>query len=100
MKFGNLFRAKQQPKIVEKNQFLAILGQKFDKSSEPAKLDRRRDACNSAKWPQYNPFEMGKKIKISPPLPPIIQKSIFCGQNGQGMTKYCGWEIDSTQVYC
>ena len=29
--------------------FLAIFGQKFDKSSEPAELDRRKDACNSAK---------------------------------------------------
>ena len=42
-------------------QNLAIFAQKFDKSSEPAELNRRRDACNSAKWPQYNPFEVGEK---------------------------------------
>ena len=41
---------------------MAIFGQKFDKSSEPEELDRRRDICNSAKWPQYNPFEIGKSI--------------------------------------
>ena len=36
-------------KISRKTSILAIFGQKFDKSSEPAELDRRRDACNSAK---------------------------------------------------
>ena len=57
-----------RPKIFKKPLFLAIFGQKFDKSSEPAVLDRRRDAYNGAKWPQYNPFEMGEKnFKISPP---------------------------------
>ena len=35
--------------VAIRNQFLAIFGQKFDKSSEPAKLDRRRGAYNSAK---------------------------------------------------
>ena len=50
--------------------------QKFDKSSEPAELDRRRDACNSAKWPQYNPFEMGEKnFKIF--LPNIQKIDLF-----------------------
>ena len=47
---------------------LAIFGQIFDKSSEPAEFDRRRDACNNSKWPQYNPFEMGEKnSKFLPP---------------------------------
>ena len=41
----NFFR----PKIFEKPLILAIFAQKFDKSSEPAELNRRRDACNSAK---------------------------------------------------
>ena len=63
-----MFSKKIRPKIFEKPLFLAIFCQKFDKSSEPAVLDRRRDTCNGAKWPQYNPFEMGEKIfKISPP---------------------------------
>ena len=31
----------------EKPLFLVIVDQKFDKSSEPEKLNRRRDACNS-----------------------------------------------------
>ena len=38
----------KRPKIFEKPLFSAIFGQKFDKSSEPVELDRRRDAYNSA----------------------------------------------------
>ena len=36
------------PKIFKKSLFLAIFGQKFDKSSEPAELNRRREVCYSA----------------------------------------------------
>ena len=38
-----------RPKIFEKPLFLAIFGQKFDKITELAELNRRRDACSSAK---------------------------------------------------
>ena len=41
--------------------FWAIFDQNFDKSSEPAELNERRESCNSAKWPQFNPYEMGEK---------------------------------------
>ena len=45
-----------------------------------------REAYNSAKWPQYNPFEVGEKnFKISPPPP--NQKSIFWAQKWQKMTE-------------
>ena len=37
------------PKFAKNLYFLFIFGQKFDKSSEPAEIDRRREACNSAK---------------------------------------------------
>ena len=33
----------------QKPLFLAIFDQKFEKFSEPAELNRRREACNSAK---------------------------------------------------
>ena len=48
--------------------FFANFGQKFDKSSKPAELNWRSDACNSAKLPQYNLFEMSEHFfKISTP---------------------------------
>ena len=40
----------------------AIFDQKLNKPSEPAELSRHKDAYNRAKWPQYNPYEMGKKV--------------------------------------
>ena len=67
-----------RPKIFEKPLFLAIFGQKFDKCSEPAELNSRRDACNSAKLPQYNPYEMGEK-KVSKFYPQKIQKNDLLG---------------------
>ena len=68
-------------KIFEKPLFLAIFDRKLEKSSEPAELNRRREACNSSKWPQYNPNEMGdKNFKKNRPK---NKKMIF----GQKMTK-------------
>ena len=67
-------------------QTLDIFYQKFDKSSEPAVLDSRRDACNGAKWPQYNPYEMSENnFKISPP--PKNSKNWFLGPKMSKMTK-------------
>ena len=45
-------------------------------------LSTYSDACNSAKWPQYNPFKIGEKnFKISHPK---IQKiDILWPKNGQ-----------------
>ena len=67
------------PNISDKPLFLAVFGKKFDKSSEPEELNRRKDARNSTKWPQYNPFEMGHKFfqKI---YPQKFKKSIFEAQ--------------------
>ena len=60
---------------------------KFDKSSEPTELNRPRDACNSAKWLQYNPIEMVVKIfKISPP-PPNSENRFFGPKNGKKWSK-------------
>ena len=56
------WKKKISTKIFRKSLFLAIFGQKFDKSSELAELDRPRDASNSAQWPQYNPIEMNGRF--------------------------------------
>lgn len=39
-----------------------MFGQKLDTSREAIELNRRKDACNCAKYPQCNPFEMGEEI--------------------------------------
>ena len=62
-----------------------LFGQNYDKSSEPAELNCRRDACNSAKWPQYNPFEMGEKsFRI---LPTKNQNQYFSPKNAKNGQK-------------
>ena len=63
---------------------MAVFGQKFEKSSELAELNRRIDACNSAKWPQYNSHEIDEKIKISPSKIPTID---LLAEKWQKMTK-------------
>ena len=51
---GKNFRQKHfRPKISKNLYYMVIFGQKFNKSREPAKLNKLRDACNSAKWLQY-----------------------------------------------
>ena len=58
-----------------------MFGQKIDESSELVELNSRKDACNSAKWQEYNLFEMDEtKYQI---LPSKIQKIIFWAQKRQ-----------------
>ena len=76
---------KNRTKIFEKSLFSAIFGQKFDKSSDPIKLKRYKDACNSAKHPQYNLFEMEEIfLKISSQK---TQKIDFWAQKWQKMAQ-------------
>ena len=51
--------------------------------SKPAELNWRRDPCNSAKWPQYNPYDIGEKsFKIYPKISKSkIFSKIFFGRN-------------------
>ena len=66
-KFKKLFYGQTLPKIkiVSKILILVIFGQRFDKSSDSAELNRRREVSNSAKWPQHDACEMGKNRNIS-----------------------------------
>ena len=60
--------------ILNKNYFRPKFYLKFDKSSEPAEFSKRREVCNSAKWSQYNTYEMGKEISK------IFAKKLAFGQ--------------------
>ena len=73
------------PKFSKTLYFLAIFDQKFNKFSEPAELDRCRDACNSAKLPQINLFEMSEKIFKN--FPPKNSKIDFLGPKWQKKSK-------------
>ena len=79
--FENFWRS-----VSEKNIFYlwfwAILDQKFDKSSEPAELNERREACNSAKWLQCNPHEISQNF-FEFFFSKKIKKSIFWPKNDQ-----------------
>ena len=64
-----------------KTSIFGYFGWKFDKSTEPAELNRHRDVCYSAKWQQINPYEKGEKsFKMSPQK---FRKSYFWPINGE-----------------
>ena len=105
-----------QTKTFERPLFLTTFGQKFDKSSEPTEFNRRRDACNSSKYPQYNLYDTDEKmfrnfsLKISEnlflvlkrqkiPKNRFFEKTILVGIDMEYSKTYSKTKISSLKIF-